>query len=658
MRTMDHTKDKDKEMENFQKIKEQKISLLSSQVSSQIAAGEVVERPSHLVKELLENSLDAQSTEIELDFDEGGRRIRLKDNGVGIKKEDLVLALTRHATSKIRNFSDLLSLTSFGFRGEALASIASVSKLTLTSRPRGSPKSFRVKSQFGDLSPIEECSAEEGSLITVEDLFARVPARLKFLKSETTEFQQIRNTIKALAMAHHKVSFRIRSKSKLLYFWPASPLLFPRVQSILERKALLFYEHKDTHQIRLRVALGSPQDTFPHSKHLWFFVNNRWVQNRTLQAALLNAYDRLLMKKEFPVAALFLDCSPDFVDVNIHPNKSQVKFQENSLVFTRVLKTVREGLLKNHWLKGVFPQRGTEKEFSIYEKSSSMPPISKWEFKREGEEIRKHKILNEEKKGFHFIEDTKKEPKGKALSFDSNQTPRENSNFQSQTFKKDEFLLKENFKQDFFQKTESQKSLSLPSWSSLDILGQAHLTYIVAQSESSLIFLDQHAVHERICYEKYRTAIKEKKGFEVQSFLLPYEIKMEENKVQRLQPLFSDLEKMFGLHLDSMGPSQIVLRSAPLFIKPESLPPVLELLSVQLEEEGGSFALERKLGDITAEMACHSAIRAGQSLKESEMRALLVQMEEFSFSSFCPHGRPVFVEYPFSRLEREFKRTL
>ena len=646
-----------------------KIQILSSEVSGKIAAGEVIERPSYLVKELVENSLDSRATSIEVHFDDGGRRIRVRDNGEGIAKEDLELSLIRHATSKISSFHDLLSLSSFGFRGEALSSISSVSRLTVISHQKGSAKAYKIVSSFGSLSEVEEVGGDCGTLILVEDLFSKVPARLKFLKSAVAENQQIKNTLKALGLAHPNVDFRIRNKDKLLYFWPSSDDL-SRVRSILEREDLYFNE-SESHGVRVKAFIGDPKKTLSHTRGLWFFVRNRWVQDKTIQAALLNAFDRLLMKKEYPVAAIFVECARDFFDVNIHPNKSQVKFQDSSPVFKAVFKTVRNILSKTPWLESVL-QKGsssTLKESEHKSLSRSFSDSSSYESPLNSSSVpsQSSQSIPSSSPLLHSSFDFSSES-------DSSSTQ---SNFTSTQFDPHSIKSDSNSTQ-FDSSSNDLSSLSpssyktpykasykvLPSsfneigsWSDLQIIGQAHLTYIILQSQKSIIFLDQHALHERIFYETYRKAWKSEKKFKTQNFLLPYDLKFEESQVEVLNSILPEL-KAFGIHADRMGPSHIVIRGAPQLFKPKSFHPLLELLAKEIEEQGESFAVEKMLGDIFATLACHSSIRAGQELNSVKIKALLQQMDEYPFSSFCPHGRPVYVEYPFQRLEKEFRRTL
>lgn len=338
-----------------------RIEKLDPDVIDQIAAGEVLERPANMVKEFIENSIDAGATEVDIDVEQGGRYVRIQDNGCGILKEDMSLAFARHATSKIRKSSDLWGLNTFGFRGEALASIASVSKLSIVSCYKTENSAYRLSSEFGKLGEVEESSRDIGTTITVEDLFANVPARLKFLKSDTAEISAIRKVIKAMALTYPNVSFRIKSKSKLLNYWPQSENQIARCQQVLERKKMYLGE-AENHFLKCHVIYSAPNETQRNSQNIWFFVKNRWVQDRSLQAAVMAGFEHTLMHGEFPVCAVWIDCDPQDVDVNVHPTKSQVKFRDPRSVFNIVREAIKSSVEKAPWLKDLLPENHYEQE--------------------------------------------------------------------------------------------------------------------------------------------------------------------------------------------------------------------------------------------------------------------------------------------------------
>ena len=618
------------------------IQILPEETINQISAGEVVESPSHLIKELVENSIDAGATEIEVHFDQGGRFVKVRDNGCGISKEEMSLALARHATSKIQKTDDLWKVTSFGFRGEALASISSVSDLTLISGLREGKQSYQLNSHFGKTQSLEDSHESTGTIVIVRSLFENTPARFKFLKREATENSSIKNTLKALALSNSKVSFRILQKGKLLFHWPGKDHLKDRVAQVLNAKELYFIEEQRGDYF-LSAVLTPPHITLKNKKSSWFFVQNRWVESRVMQAALMTAYRNLLMHGEYPQAVVKLTGPPSEIDVNVHPKKSEIRFKNSNFIFKCVESPLRNLLEQAPWTKKITsPDQGPQEQ--NLKMSSELFNKTQWKKSHESfpnKETLSHIKWNPE--SFHS---------NPAVSSNEHSTPyssHENRNphhiFENHT------LLNP---RDYKIKEENNPELKSSSWSDLQILTQAHLTYIVCQSSRSLVFIDQHASHERILYERIFNAWK--KGLmERQKLLIPLTLDLEEGQNQALLELKNELEKM-GVEIESLGPTSIVVSSAPSLLKEKALQEGLFFLAKKRVETGDPFAFEGVVSDLCATMACHSAIRAGKSLNWDEMQALLTQMDEFSLSSFCPHGRPVFVEYPISKIEKDFGR--
>jgi DNA mismatch repair protein MutL len=329
------------------------IHKLPVHVINQIAAGEVVERPAHMVKELVENSLDAGATEIEVAFDHGGRTVEITDNGSGISVDDLPLVFSRHATSKISGPDDLWKLQTFGFRGEALASISAVSSVRLISKIE-TQNAYRLDVNFGEILEPLEVSGQQGTRLVIESLFENVPARLKFLKSETAEASQIKNVLKSLAIAHPLVTFRLKQKNKLIEVWQKQTNALDRIRDLLGVDEI-YSETLLDQGYRAEVYFASPHHVSKTSRQMWFFVNHRSIQDRTLQAASMDAFQGLLMHGEFPLCVVFVDIPEGLVDVNIHPTKSQVKFQDNSFVFRLVRRALRNGLERAPWLSQQIP---------------------------------------------------------------------------------------------------------------------------------------------------------------------------------------------------------------------------------------------------------------------------------------------------------------
>jgi DNA mismatch repair protein MutL len=616
------------------------IQVLPPEVVDQIAAGEVVERPSHLVKELVENSIDAGATSVTVEFFEGGRYVKVKDNGKGIPPDQLPKALERFATSKISKSDDLWKLRTFGFRGEALASISAVSRLNLTSRPPGAEKAFQLLSEFGKKTTVDPVGGSEGTTITIQELFANVPARLKFLKSDAAEGTQIKTTLKALALAHHDVEFRVYEKNELVFFWPACKSRKARVEQILEIKTM--YEGRaERENVTAYAVFADPHQVAKTGKNIWLFAQNRWVQDRSMQAAVMEAYRNLLMHGEYPIAVVWVEVDPEYIDVNIHPTKSQVKFHNPSLAFRAVQASLRDTLEQAPWVPVPKPVTKPQ-ELGAGEArfgfdvglSPTLQPVPQVQAAFAGQDF---EVTQFQKKDFPL-----------RMAAQQAELRREAA----------ESLIKPNTdSSNPFVKTVAESVTSSGGyWSSLEVLGQANLTYIICQHRDKLVFVDQHAAHERVVFERLMSAWRGGK-MEVQEFLFPLAVDLTPDKVEALQNLFADLEKL-GVYVEVLGPTTVGVKAAPTLIKESVLSSVLDKMATEALDLGGSFRMEKVVGDICATMACHSVVRAGQALSPEQMKNLLVEMDDFPLSSFCPHGRPVSVEYPYVKLEKDFGRIV
>lgn len=583
------------------------IKRLDAQTVNQIAAGEVVERPAHLVKELIENSLDAGATEIEIEIDHGGRSVRVSDNGHGIEKEALGLAIARFATSKISSTSDIYALSTFGFRGEALASIASVCNLQLTSRVKNA-EAHQLVSRFGETLPVVPVSRDPGTTVQIDDLFQNLPVRLSFLKSDASEVSQIKNVLKAMALVHPEVSFRVQIKGQLVFLWPAVRDAMERVAQVLEHDELYLCEGSYD-GIEVKAWVSPPHKTLPTSRNIWLFAQRRWIQDRALQAAVLDAYRNLLMHGEYPTAVVSVTCDPEDVDVNVHPTKSQVKFRRPA--FRAVAGTLRQTLEKAPWLPNILSPADNRKPPSPFQ-GFQTPQFAGPEFER--------------------VQYQRRDEPAKLTMND----------LRTASLSRQETAI-------------HKTSVPTPvRWADLEVLGQAHLTYIVAESTDKLILIDQHAAHERVAFEKLMQGF-EKKAPESQEFLIPLTFHMEESLIEALFKQSESLIRL-GVHIDRQGPETLVLTAAPVLIKESAVVTALEKMALGLSEKGESAAVQQQVAEACAQMACHSVVRAGQSLSHSQMTELLKAMDEFPLSSFCPHGRPVFVEFPFLEIERDFGR--
>lgn len=619
------------------------IKRLSQAVIDSIAAGEVLERPANLVKELVENSLDAGSTEIEVDIADGGKRIRVIDNGHGIEKEDLALALERHATSKIKKYDDLWSLNTFGFRGEALASAAAVSRTTIISRGTKSDSAHRIRSEFGTLSEVENLAGVQGTTVQIEDLFENVPARLKFLKTDAAELGQIRKVMKAMALSRPEVTFKMKHRGELVHFWHSVDSKGVRAEQVLEKHPLYVAEEKSKN-ISVHVSFAAPDKGNRTGQNIWLFAQNRWIQDKTLFASVMDAYRSLLMHGEFPSVVVRIECAPGDIDVNVHPAKSSVKFRDGHGVYSLLHHTLRTALEKAPWAPHStaparteipFEETYVQQVFGAQNVSASDLPLSGGGF-TEGSFQR---TQFRQKNNFSRVTDRT----GNSLSIAD---LRASATARAQT-------------NDLEVKEPSVTYEVTPYWANLQVLGQANLTYIIAQSRQSLVVVDQHAAHERIAYERLMQSWRDdaKQQIDVQPYLLPLSLEMQPEEVEALMSAQDAFERLH-ISLDQGGPSTIIVRAAPAVLKETAIRSGLLKVASEMLSSQGSFAFEKIIGDLCATLACHSVIRAGQSLSLDEMKSLLAQMDEFPLSGFCPHGRPVYVEYPFVQMDRQFGRLV
>lgn len=597
-----------------------RIHELAPLVIDQIAAGEVVERPAHMIKELVENALDAGANRLEIHIREGGREIQVSDNGWGMYAEDLPKAVSRHATSKIVAADDLFKLRSFGFRGEALASLAAVSEIWITSRPRSLDQATRLHVKFGELFEPERVSGPEGTSLLVRGLFDQLPARKKFLKSDSAELQQIRQVLKALALANPEVEFRVLEEGQLKFFWPKLSRslddFLSRAEAILETKSLFGVDFFDE-GIQIYGALSSPADVQRTSRQIWIFVQNRFVVDRALQTAILESYRNLLMHGEYPSCVLKIEVDPSFVDVNVHPSKSQVKFQDPALVFRKVVHALRTKLSQAPW------QRSSVE-------SPEDPPQAL-----------------ERKQDFFKTE-------GASFGSTSNYRSGDYSFSQLSSFREPRAEASGNSTGDSLW-TQSSLDEKPGPWSRLRVLGQAQNTYILAQDEDKLVLIDQHAAHERVAFEKLKLSLSSPGVLPQQRLLLPLFGEFSEESLEALLKLQPELQAM-RIEVEQTGPRTLGLLAHPVLLKPQKVLDGLVRLAESYIKFGQTTEFEQQWDHGLATMACHSVIRAGQALSTLEMESLLKQMDEFPLSGFCPHGRPVSVEYPFFELEKDFGR--
>ena len=582
------------------------IRVLDSTLASKIAAGEVVERPASVVKELVENAIDAGATRVAIEVQGGGiESIRVSDDGAGIPVLDLELALERHATSKIGNENDLEIISTMGFRGEALPSIASVSRLVLTSRARGSEQGAYVRSNGGILERKGATGTSEGTSVMVQDLFANVPARRKFLRSAAAESSRIHNAVTQIALGHPHVRLNLISNGKETFSSPGSGELsdvLTAVYGLETVEALLKVEGTDKDGRRVSGFASSPSLTRANRSGINFYVNRRWIQNRMLLQAVEEAYRGLLMEGRHPLVVLRLELPTVEVDVNVHPAKRDVRFHYQGAVFSAVQRSVRECLVAHSPVPLV---TSPAVQPSTAPAGWHSPPAPLW---AEQDSFRTWPVPGASQDSGHTD--------GDAMG------------------------------------TEHEPRLptgeTLPA---LRVLGQAGQTYVIAEGPQGVYLIDQHAAHERVNFEKVLRQVEDKSP-EIQGLLEPLAVELLPEQVQTLEE-WQDTLHDFGFLGETFGERTYLIRGVPSGIRNASPDQLLgEVLETLQQAKDASQALE----SMAASIACHSSVRAGDTLTHDEMAALLRQLEAARSPHTCPHGRPTMLHLSTSNLEREFGR--
>ncbi len=571
------------------------IQILPQALKNQIAAGEVVERPASVVKELVENSLDAGATRVEVAINHGGRgRILVADNGHGIERKELELAVTRHATNKLTDAKGLAAIRSFGFRGEALPSIGSVSQLTMTSVVDGKDAWF-IRIEAGELAQQGPAALASGTRVEVEDLFVSVPARLKFLKTESTETKRCQDVIMRMALANPATAFTFSSNSRQIFALPPNHSLADRLAAfwppaICEK---LITVERTQGDYLLTGLIGSPSTAQARGDRILLFVNDRPVQDKLLLGAVRQGYSGRLLSKEHPQAVLFLTLPPELVDVNVHPAKQEVRFADESAVFT----TVRQGLF--HALSTVegLPATSPVQTTGISEpRFPSGQPASQ----------------------------TRHHLKGLREKF---------SGYQEYAAKPPETCL---------PLTPGQKKAT-KAVGSLDYLGQIANTYLLLRQGDSLLLIDQHAAHERILLAAMRS---ERSKGDCQPLALPVEMSLHPSEATKLQQLWNELRKT-GFLLQTSGPN---------LVRMQGIPPTLDTGQAKEYLRAALSSQAKNMDDLWAMLCCKAAIKAGQSLADDEALSLIETWLNTPEKDYCPHGRPVVISWSPSKLEKLFKR--
>jgi DNA mismatch repair protein MutL len=573
------------------------IRILSEKVASQIAAGEVVERPASVVRELVDNSIDAGADRIIVHLEMGGRRlIKVKDNGAGMSRNDLLLSIERHATSKIESVSDLFSVKTLGFRGEALPSIASVSKMEMISKLENEVSGHKLRIAGGKLLSVEETGTPQGTVIEVRDLFFNLPARRKFLRSPQTETGYITDYLARVSIPFPQIGFRLEENGRSILDLPASEKVFVRFSALMGRDVAdsMTFVEEVVHSIRIKAFLASSRFSRSRGDRLFVYANGRNIRDRLVTKAVMEGFGQRLMKGQYPQAVIFIDLDPSLLDVNVHPTKQEVRFRNSLELFQGISSTVEKAL-------------GGVSHSQVYMPKKPHPWGS--------EQTCMEGPAASETQG-SYVE----QPRGKPFAFAK----------------------------------DVPINPSLMDEAGPRIIGQLADTYILCEVEDELLIVDQHAAHERILYEKIKEGLRES-NLQSQTLLMPIELDLSVKDGRVLLENLSSFHRL-GIDLEHFGGNTFLLRAVPAMMKNARWESFLPELAGEMEK--GTIEKEGILENIIRVMACHGAIRAGQDLSREEMTLLLRQLKKMELPTNCPHGRPVFSQIGKKELERMFKRVL
>jgi DNA mismatch repair protein MutL len=589
-----------------------RIRILPDILSNKIAAGEVVERPASVVKELVENAIDAGGRRIVVEIEAGGRRlIRVADDGTGMDRDDALLALERYATSKIHTDEDLFAIRSLGFRGEALPSIAAVSRLTLVSRTAGQTAATQIQVEGGRILTVGETGAPCGTLVTIKDLFFNTPARRKFLKTVTTEMGHIGDCLATLALGHPEIDFRLSHNGKTTRHWPAAREGLARVTDVLGRSLQgdLFPLALASEAAQVSGWVAAPRVNRSTTRSVHLFVNGRPVKARALLHAVMQGFRQRLMKGQFPVVVCYVAVPPDQVDVNVHPTKDEVRFvrqrEVHGVVAGAVAAALDQADRRQRPGAGQDPAPKLAGPVTMAERIATYPsqPVPTRPPAR---------ILpqNNDRKGPARI-------------------PREAGQDQSELWRQGRFAR-------------------------LNVIGQFRRTYILCESEDGLVLIDQHAAHERIFYEQLHRR-RPRTDAATQGLLIPETIELSHREAALLLDLGPALTPL-GFEIEPFGGTTFAVKAAPAMLIKGAIGPVIREILEKALAAGGRATPENVLDDSVKIMACHGAIRARQDLDRRQIHRLLQQMDECVNPSHCPHGRPTWIRWTERDLAKAFGR--
>lgn len=625
-----------------------RIHILSEELCNKIAAGEVIERPASVVKELLENAIDAAATDILIELGGGGKTlIRVADNGCGMNRQDALLSLERHATSKIRTDEDLFALSTLGFRGEALASIASVSRFGLKTCDNEDGLGHHIYAEGGKIRKVTELGLPRGSSVEVRNLFFNLPARKKFLRKDQTELGHAADVVTRQALARPDIRFRLKHNDRLMLDLRRERDLPERFSALLGRsllKDMVALDHQPQSDLSLTGLISSPQLSRSATSHIHTFINGRYIRDRVVQHAVMDGYRQLLMKGRYPVVALFLQIDPELVDVNVHPTKHEVRFRDQGLVHDFISSAIRAALKPASWLadpsvpdaaanshddrspgRWPLPDQG---EVTAPDRDTGNVPFSKTTAVRESQ-------------GFYPGSRGACAPEPAAEAAEA---------AEEQPFPRQSAPL---------MTTESRQpdlpgSSAAGFFSGLTILGQYHQSYILCQQGNDLLLVDQHAAHERVGFEQLKRSYAAG-AVPAQKLLFPEILDLDYTSAAALESYLPELVRL-GFDIEPFGGKSFALKAAPSLLSATPLASLIVDIALELERIGRAGKVTESIDEVLIMMACHRVVRANQALSLPEIKALFAELDKIDFKGNCPHGRPVMVRMTLYEVERLFRR--
>ena len=597
----------------------QKVRILPEQLANKIAAGEVVERPASVVKELVENSIDAFATEIIVEIEEGGRRlIKVTDNGCGMSRDDALMSLERHATSKISSDSDLFCLETLGFRGEAIPSIASVSRFSISSRERESVEGVEIYAEGGSIRDVKACGMAAGTSISVRNLFYNTPARLKFMKSRETETGHVGEVLNRLALSRPDIRFLASFDGKVAIRFLAGEMesRAKEVMGAALAKELYPFE-SEKGPVSLKGLLGSPSVSRSTASSIYTFINGRYIRDRVVQHSLMQAYRNVIERGRYPVLALFITIPSEDVDVNVHPTKHEVRFREQSTVHSAIHSAVEEVLRDAPWVR-------QQADRSLFSQAAARP---RSESLSRVDEV-KEALLRYSSQP-HFA-------------------PAYHTSLPSRSDSVNSFAAPDTLPDE--PKVISQQGY----FSSLNIIGQFSSSYIICQDDNDLVLIDQHAAHERVVFEELRNNFA-KGRIEGQKLLFPETFELSPSESAVIREHRETLGRL-AFDLEHFGGSTWLLSGIPLVLSGQGYLRALRDIIEELGGVGSTTVINEKAEEMLSTVACHSVVRGEWHLSKAEILNLFREMDRTDFAGNCPHGRPAVAKITRREIEKLFRR--